>query len=208
MTRLAALYARVSTTDKGQSPDNQLAELRRFAAAQGWVLTTEYVDHESGSKADRPQFKAMLTAASRREFDVLLFWSLDRLSREGALKTLQVLNQLAQWGVAYRSLTEPYLDSAGMFADAIVALLATLAKQERVRLVERVRAGLDRARREGKRLGRPAKVVNRYHVRELRQAGYSWAQISGQLGITPSAARRTYNATQSHLVENVTPEVL
>lgn len=157
MTTRAAPYARVSTTDKGQSPDNQLADLRRLTSAQGWTVTAEYVDHDSGSKVDRPQFKAMMSAASRREFDVLLFWSLDRLSREGALKTLQVLDQLTRWSVAYRSYTEPYLDSAGMFADAIVALLATLAKQERLRIQERGKAGLDRARREGKRLGRPGR---------------------------------------------------
>ncbi|MBE0658537.1 MAG: recombinase family protein [Bryobacteraceae bacterium] len=134
MTR-AALYARVSTDDKGQSTENQLAQLRRFAAAQGWVLANEYVDHESGAKANRPQFRAMMEAASRREFDVLLFWSLDRLSREGALKTLQTLTQLTDWGVAYRSFTEPYLDSAGIFSDAIVALLATLADQIEVAVV-------------------------------------------------------------------------
>ena len=105
--RRAAFYARVSTDDKGQSPDNQLVDLRRFAAAQNWPVVAEYVDYDSGSKSARVQLKAMLDSASRREFDVLVFWSLDRLSREGALKTLQILNQLAGWGVAYRSYTEP-----------------------------------------------------------------------------------------------------
>ncbi len=203
MTR-AALYARVSTADKGQSPDNQLTDLRRFGAAQGWEVTAEYVDHDSGSKADRPQFKAMMSAASRREFDVLLFWSLDRLSREGALKTLQVLDQLAKWGVSYRSLTEAYLDSAGMFAEAIVALLATLAKQERLRIQERVKAGLDRARREGKRLGRPRKVLRRDRVVELRTAGWSWSRIAEELGVHPSAVRRA--AFGAGLVEIPQPE--
>jgi DNA invertase Pin-like site-specific DNA recombinase len=207
MTR-TALYARVSTTDKGQSADNQLVELHRFAAAQGWELTTEYVDHESGSKADRPHFKAMMAAASRREFDVLLFWSLDRLSREGALKTLQVLNQLSEWGVGYRSFTEPYLDSAGVMSDAIVALLATLAKQERLRLVERVRAGLDRARREGKRLGRPAKLLDRYRVLDLRRQGLTWCQIAGELGVSIAAARRAYDAVHFSAAENPCQEGL
>lgn len=134
-SRRVAFYARVSTDDKGQSPDNQLADLRRFAAAQNWQVVTEYVDYESGSKSTRPQLKAMLDAASRRGFDFLLFWSLDRLSREGALKTLQILNQLTEWGVAYRSYTEAYLDSIGPFSDAIIAvLLATVAKQERTRI--------------------------------------------------------------------------
>ncbi|MGJ5819965.1 recombinase family protein [Paludibaculum fermentans] len=196
----AALYARVSTDDKGQSPDNQLADLRRFAQAQGWEITSEYSDFESGSKSTRPQFRSMLDAASRREFDLLLFWSLDRLSREGALKTLQILNQLAQWGVAYRSYTEAYLDSAGVFSDAIVALLATLAKQERIRIQERVKAGLDRARREGKRLGRRPTVLRRDVVADLRKSGWSWSRIANELGVHPSAVRRT--AKRPGLVEN------
>ncbi len=196
----AALYARVSTSDKGQSPDNQLTDLRQFAAGQGWEVTTEYIEYESGGKADRPQFKAMMAAASRREFDVLLFWSLDRLSREGALKTLQVLDQLSRWNVAYRSYTESYLDSAGMFAEAIVALLATLAKQERLRIQERVKAGLDRAIREGKKLGRPLRVVRRDRIIELRRAGWSWSRIGDKLGLHPSTVRRAVKVTT--LVEN------
>jgi DNA invertase Pin-like site-specific DNA recombinase len=196
----AALYARVSTDDKGQSPDNQLSDLRRFAQAQGWEITSEYSDFESGCKSTRPELRSMLDAASRREFDVLLFWSLDRLSREGALKTLQILNQLAQWGVAYRSYTEAYLDSAGVFSDAIVALLATLAKQERIRIQERVKAGLDRVKREGKRLGRRPTVLRRDVIADLRKSGWSWARIANELGVHPSAVRRA--AQRPNLVEN------
>ena len=197
--RNAGLYARVSTDDKGQSPDNQLADLRRFATAQNWPVVAEFVDYESGSKSNRPQLKAMLDAAARREFDVLLFWSLDRLSREGALKTLQILNQLAGWNVAYRSFTEAYLDSIGPFSDAIVAVLATVAKQERTRIQERVNAGLRRARGEGKRLGRPPTVLRRDLVTAYRDSGWSWSRIASELGVHVSAVRR---AAQHHgLVE-------
>ena len=79
-----AIYARVSTADGRQDADNQLAELRRFAATQGWEVTGEYVDHESGSRADRAEFKRLFRAASRRIFDVILFWALDRFTREGS----------------------------------------------------------------------------------------------------------------------------
>jgi|GEM_PF-2015409 len=89
-----AVYARVSTKDKGQDTENQLAQLREFATKQGWTIYREYVDHESGAKTDRPEFRQMFEDASRRKFDLLLFWALDRLSREGALKTVQHL-QLA-----------------------------------------------------------------------------------------------------------------
>ncbi len=113
-----AIYARVSTRDK-QEVDNQLTQLRDFAAKQGWTVQREFVDRETGSTADREEFQQMFAAASRRQFDLLLFWSLDRLSREGALETLQHLNRLTGYGIAYRSFTEPYLDSCGIFKDAV-----------------------------------------------------------------------------------------
>ena len=97
----------------------------------------------------------MFTDASKRRFDLLIFWSLDRLSREGVLETLQHLNRLTSYGVAYRSFTEQYFDSCGIFKDAVISILATIAKQERVRLSERTRAGLAIARSKGRQLGRP-----------------------------------------------------
>src|SRR5664279_411179 len=92
-----ALYARVSTRDKGQDHENQIRELREFVerkSSDGWVLAHVYVDRLSGKTADRPAFRKMFDAASRREFDVVLFWSLDRLTREGVLETLQHLKIL------------------------------------------------------------------------------------------------------------------
>jgi hypothetical protein len=85
----AGLYARVFTIRKGQATDNQLIQLREFSQNQHWAVTREYEDHESGGKADRTEFRVMLLDAAARKFDVLLFWSLDRLTREGALATLK-----------------------------------------------------------------------------------------------------------------------
>jgi DNA invertase Pin-like site-specific DNA recombinase len=104
-----AIYARVST-DK-QDNENQLVQLREFAAKQGWNVFAEYVDRESGAKSDRVEFQRMFTDASRRKFDLVLFWALDRLSREGVLQTLQHLNRLENHGVGFRSFTEQYFDS-------------------------------------------------------------------------------------------------
>jgi DNA invertase Pin-like site-specific DNA recombinase len=97
----------------------------------------------------------MFAAASRREFDVLLFWSLDRLSREGTVETLNQLQRLTGYGINYRSFTEQYLDSTGMFKEAVIGILAAVAKQERVRLSERAIAGLERAKAQGRIGGRP-----------------------------------------------------
>lgn len=92
--------------------------------------------------------------AAQRRFDVLLFWALDRLTREGALQTLQYLNRLASYGVAFRSFREPYIDSCGSFSDAVIAILGTIAKQEKARISERVQAGMNRVKVQGTRSGR------------------------------------------------------
>ena len=153
-----AIYCRVST-DK-QDNDNQLVQLREFAAKQGWEIVHEYVDTATGSKADRAGLKQMFADASKREFDFLLFWALDRLSREGVLETLRYLERLTSYGVGYRSFTEQFFDSCGVFKDAIIAVMATLAKQERIKRSERTKAGLAIARTRGKRLGRPRKALH------------------------------------------------
>ena len=183
-----AIYARVST-DK-QDTENQLFQLRDFAAKQGWVVTREYCDYETGSKSDRAQFQQMFVDASKRKFDLLLFWALDRLSREGALKTLQHLDRLEGYGVGFRSFTEPYFDSCGIFKEAIVSIVATLAKQERIKRSERTKAGLARARSEGRRLGRPKVAVNPADIARLRAQGLSLRAIARQLGIGDGSVRR------------------
>jgi DNA invertase Pin-like site-specific DNA recombinase len=189
-----AIYARVSTKDKGQEVENQLRQLREFSALQGWSVVHEYVDHETGSTNDRAAFQAMFKDASQRKFDVLLFWALDRLSREGVLETLQHLNRLTACGVGYRSFTEQYFDSCGVFKDAVIAIIATVAKQERVRISQRVRAGLDVARSKGTRLGRPRVTVDSARIAVLRALGKSWREISVETGIGKGTAQRAYSS--------------
>jgi DNA invertase Pin-like site-specific DNA recombinase len=185
-----AIYARVSTKDKGQEVENQLRQLREFTALQGWSVIREYFDHETGSTNDRAEFQAMFRDASQRKFDVLLFWALDRLSREGVLETLQHLNRLTACGVGYRSFTEQYFDSCGVFKDAVIAIIATVAKQERVRISQRVRAGLDVARVKGTRLGRPRVAVDVARIAKLRAQGRSWRNRTEELGIGKGTAQR------------------
>jgi len=192
-----AIYARVSTSDGKQDVENQLMDLRRFAESQGWSIFHEYIDHESGKTADRSQFRQLFKDASQRRCHVILFWSLDRFTREGALPTLQHLNLLSSYGVGFRSFSETYLDSCGMFRDAIIAILGTIAKQERVRISERVKAGLARARqngtRSGKEIGRPRVVFRRDEVREMRLQGLSWRTISRRAGVSFASVRRACN---------------
>jgi DNA invertase Pin-like site-specific DNA recombinase len=150
-----AIYNRVSTGK--QDPLNQADQLREFASRQSWSITHDFTDVVSGSKSerDRPQFRKLMEAASKREFDMVLFWALDRFSREGVLPTLQHLQRLDAYGIGWRSYTEQYLDSTGVFKDAVISIMATIAKQENIRRSERIVAGLQRAKRNGSRLGRP-----------------------------------------------------
>lgn len=184
------LYSRVSTKDKGQDVRNQTDQLREFCQRQGWQIVKEYTDKASGKRGDRAQFQAMFDAASRREFDCLLFWSLDRFSREGVLETLQHLQRLTAHGVAYRSFTESYIDSLGPFRDVVISLLAALAKQERIRLSERVTAGLARARKERRIGGRPKVIVSASKIRKLADRGLSAVQIGAELGCSRMTVTR------------------
>jgi DNA invertase Pin-like site-specific DNA recombinase len=189
-----AIYARVSTKDKGQSVENQLPDLRRFALVNGWDIYKEYVEEESAGTGNRSAFKDLFADAHRRRFDLVLFWSLDRFSREGALPTLQYLNQLDSWGVAYKSLTEQYLDSTGIFKEAIVSILATLAKQERVRLSERTKAGMARKVAQGVKMGPPAKNQEQIEqIRRLKGGGMSNYAISKAMGISGSTVAKYVN---------------
>jgi DNA invertase Pin-like site-specific DNA recombinase len=195
-----AIYARVSTKDKGQEVENQLCQLREFASQQGWQIGCEYVDHETGSTDDRAEFQSMFHGASQRRFDVLLFWALDRLSREGVLETLQHLNRLTSYGIGYRSFTEQYFDSCGIFREAVIAIIATVAKQERVRISQRVRAGLETARAKGKRLGRPRVIVDHAAIGRLREQGLSWAKIAERLGVGEGTVYRLAHASAKNPV--------
>lgn len=196
----AALYTRVSTKDKGQETANQTRQLREFCAAQDWIIVNEYEDHDSGSKADRAQFQKLMTDASQRRFDLVLFWALDRLTREGALETLQHLTRLSSYGVGFRSFTEPYLDSCGLFKEVVIAIIGTIAKQEKVRISERVRAGLYRAKtqgtKSGKPIGRPRILIANDRVVELRTTGLSWRAIAQGTGASVASVRRAYDSAE------------
>jgi DNA invertase Pin-like site-specific DNA recombinase len=184
-----AVYLRVST--EKQETENQAIQLREFATKQDWRIVAEYVDYESGSKADRAQFQLMFADASRRKFDLVLFWALDRLSREGVYQTLQHLNRLESYGVGFRSFTEPYFDSCGVFKDAVIAIMATLAKQERIKRAERTRAGLARVKASGRILGRPKSIsATSADVARLRAAGRSYRQVATELGVSLRSVQR------------------
>ena len=179
-----AIYARISTTKKGQDAENQLQVLRDFCLRSNFQIFNEYVDEVSGGSSERPAFKRMFIDASKRKFDLLLFWSLDRFSREGTRPTIQHLERLESYGVNFKSYTEQYIDSCGIFKDVIISLLSTLARQEKIRLAERVLAGLARS---SKKSGRP--TVSPFIIQQikgLKSAGLSNRAIGKNLNLSHS----------------------
>ena len=183
------IYSRVSTSE--QFGENQNAQLQEYAAKQGWDVIGVITDTASGSKSldERQGLKEVFALAHKKKFDVLLFWALDRLSREGSRKTLEYLTQLDSFGVKWHSYSEHYISSLGIFADSIISLLSCLAKQERIRISERTKAGLDRVRAKGIRLGRPnvkPEVVQK--AKDLRECGMSFSAIGKEMQVSKARA--------------------
>jgi DNA invertase Pin-like site-specific DNA recombinase len=132
----------------------------------------------------------------------LLFWSLDRLTREGTYKTLTYLRRLTDAGVKFKSFTEQYIDSLGVFGEAIIGVLAAVAAQERIRISERTKAGLARTRAQGTRLGRPAKSVDLRKARKLRAAGMSLREIACRLRVSPGLVYQKLKSSSSRASES------
>jgi DNA invertase Pin-like site-specific DNA recombinase len=186
--KACAIYSRVSTRE--QKPENQLRQLRRFAKAQGWTVAAEYVDVETGATAKRPQFVAMMDAAGRREFDIVLFWSLDRFSREGVGRTFRYLEQLQAAGVTWHNYRDPQTSGTGPYADLFIAISAVWAKVEREQISARTKAALDRAREQGTRLGRPPAEIDHSKLRKLRAKGLSVPEIARRLRASATTVAR------------------
>jgi DNA invertase Pin-like site-specific DNA recombinase len=154
-----AIYARVSTDDKGQDPTNQLMPLRTFAEAQGWEIIGEDVDRASATNLKaRRAWRELLDSAAKRRVDIVLCWKLDRCFRS-VLDASTTLQNLQRWGVGLRSYTEPMIDTSSPWGEMLFNLLSTFAQFERGLIRERVKAGLNRAKAQGRHIGRPA-VLN------------------------------------------------
>ena len=144
----------------------------------------------------RDAFKALMANAAQRKFDVVLVWSLDRYSREGVLETFQHIERLRSYGVAFESLTKPHFRTTGPAGELMLAVAAWIAKQERLRIVDRVQAGIERARRQGtksgKAIGRPRVILRRDEVVQLREQGLAWSQNASTTGSSVGTVRRAY----------------
>ena len=198
----AALYMRVSTVD--QHPETQGIELRAFASQRGYEIVREYVDHGiSGTKARRPALDKLLHEAHRHPFDVVLVWSCDRLARS-TKHFLDVLDELNGVGIRFVSKREA-IDTDGPLGRAIVVIISAIAELERSLIVERVRAGMRRAKLEGRRIGRTPLNVDHASLVRDRLSGVSLTQVAKRYGLSRASVVRFVHQAQAQGMAAMTP---
>jgi DNA invertase Pin-like site-specific DNA recombinase len=182
----AALYLRVSTVD--QHPETQLHDLRLMAGQRGYEIVHEYTDRISGAKAKRPGLDAMMADGRRGKFDVVLVWASDRIARS-TKHFLDVLDELNRINIEYVSFREN-IDTAGPLGRAIVVIIGAIAELERSLIVERVRAGMRRARLEGQRIGRAPLELDHGAIQQDRLHGQSIRQIARGHSVSTATIQR------------------
>src|SRR5271169_6873122 len=183
----AAIYARVSTSNGGQSPEMQLIELRAYCERRGWQIAGEYVDAGvSGAKDSRPELNRLVADAHHRRFDAVIVWKFDRFARSVS-HLLRALETFKSLGIEFVSLSEQ-VDTSTPTGKMVFTVLGAVAELERSLIVERVKGGLRNARAKGKHLGRPRKVPDATEVKRLWTQGASWRAIGKKLGVAPATA--------------------
>ena len=188
-----ALYARVSTSDKGQDPELQLRELRQYCQNRGWDIAREYVDSGvSGSMESRPELNQLMADAHKRRFDAVVVWRFDRFARSVS-HLLRALETFRSLGIEFVSYGEA-IDTSTPVGKMTFTVLGAVAELERSLIVERVRAGLRNAKAKGVRIGRPKLDVHADTITKLRAEGLSGRAIARELGISEGTVRRIATA--------------
>jgi DNA invertase Pin-like site-specific DNA recombinase len=189
----AALYMRVSTKGHGQTTETQAVALREYAAHRGFEIVEEYRDEGiSGSKDSRPALDKLMRDARVRKFDVVVVARFDRFARSVS-HLLRALEEFNHVGVNFVSLSES-IDTSTPMGKMIFTVLGAVAELERNLIKERVQMGISRARKRGKRLGRPRVDIDPLQVAGLRARGYSWNEIASQLGVGRGTAERAFKS--------------
>ena len=172
-----AIYTRVST--EKQDYENQLVQLKEFCKKSDYTIYKIFAETISGKESNRPEFKKMMQEASQRKFEGIVVWALDRFTREGTMQVWGYLQRLDNYKVKFISYSEPYFNTEdGMARDILISIMGTLAKQERIKISERTKAGLQVARMKGIKLGKkPVSEKVKQEIVKLREQGKSFRDI-------------------------------
>jgi DNA invertase Pin-like site-specific DNA recombinase len=190
----AVIYTRVSTPD--QNVETQLLDLRQMAAARGYEIVREYTDKISGSKPKRPGLDALLSDARRHRFDVVMVWAFDRIARS-VRHFLEVLDEFNRLNIEFNSFREQ-VDTCGALGRALIVIIGAISELERSLIVERVKAGMRRARLEGRQIGRARLDVDRQQVIQDRRSGMSLTQVAKKHEISRASVCRLVKEASSN----------
>ena len=189
----AAIYCRVSTLD--QNPQSQLLDLQQLASQRSFEVVKVYTDHGvSGTRTRRPALDEMLADARRGRFEVLLIWSCDRIARS-TRHLLEVLDELSRLQIQFVSFREA-LDTSGALGRAVTVIIGAIAELERSLIIERVRAGMRRAKLEGRHIGRKPLDLDTTAIIGDRAKGLSLRQVAKSHQISTATVRRILSAHQ------------
>jgi DNA invertase Pin-like site-specific DNA recombinase len=189
-SKRVAIYTRVSTGD--QHIETQLCDLREMARLRGYEIVAEYSDQISGAKSKRPGLDKLMSDARRNRFDVVLVWAFDRMARS-VRHFLEILDELNHLNIEFVSFREQ-IDTGGPLGRAIVVIVGAIAELEKNLIVERVRAGMRRARLEGRRIGRAPLNVDRPQVVADRRSGMSLTQVARKYRVSRATVCRLMKA--------------
>jgi len=192
----AGIYLRVSRSDGAQSTGNQRPDVEQVAKVRGFEVVAVYDEQASAAK-HRPKYETMLKDAKRGKFDVVIVWALDRLGRS-MVGNLQDVLELDRVGVQVISVKESWLDTStgSPVRTLLLAIFGWVAEQERARLVERTRAGMEQARRRGIQIGRPQVQVDVRELRKLKAEGLSVRMLAERFGCGSSTIQRRLGGAQ------------
>jgi len=186
VVKRAVLYMRVSTLD--QHPETQLYDLRQMAQQRGYQIVEEYTDTISGARARRPGLDALLRDARRNRFDVVLVWASDRIARS-VRHFLDVLDELNRLNIEFISFREQ-IDTGGPLGRAVVVIIGAIAELERNLIIERVRAGMRRARLEGRHIGRPSLELDPAAILRDRERSQSLGELARSYRVSRTTIHR------------------
>jgi DNA invertase Pin-like site-specific DNA recombinase len=195
VTKRIAIYARVSTAD--QHPETQLLDLRQMAKQRGYEVVHEYTDMIPGAKSKRPGLDQLLADARRHRFDMVLVAAFDRVARS-VRHFLEVLDELNRLGIEFVSFREN-IDTGGPLCRAMVVIVGAIAELERSLIVERVKAGMRRAKLEGRRIGRSPLAIDREQAVRDRCSGMSLTQVAKKYRISRASVVRFVKEAKSQL---------
>lgn len=202
---MVALYVRVSTADKGQDVKNQVNQLKEFCNKRGFTIFQIYQDNFTGSagRKERSGFDQLFKDARLKKFDTVIFWSLDRFTREGVYMTMTYLRQLNDYGVKFISLTEEYLSTENeLVGNILITVLSYFAELERKKISERTKASMQRLKEAGIRLGKKPLDPDKINlIKKLLSANVKPPRVARMVGCSLSSVKK-YGKDKNVLSEN------